>query len=153
MPHINIYTDGSCFPKEKKGTWAAILLIQEKKTIIKGEQTQTNHNRMELTAAIKAIEHVVLNKIPFSELSIFSDSQYVIGIPERKTKLKANNFFTKKGNKINNADLIEQLILLIEKYVINFIKVKAHQKKGADINYNSEVDKLVRKNLRNLSPN
>ncbi len=153
MPLINIYTDGSCFPKEKKGTWAAILLIQEQKTIIKGEQTQTNHNRMELTAVIKAIEHVLLNKMAFSELTIYSDSQYVVNIPERKNKLKANNFFTKKGNKINNADLIEQLIILIEKHVVKFTKVKAHQKTGSDINYNREVDQLARKNLRSLTSN
>lgn len=150
MPEINIFTDGSCFPKEKQGTWAAIIIIQKQETVIKGYVYDTSHNRMELTAAIKALEYVFSKKIKFSCLNLYSDSQYLVNIPQRKCKLTSSNFITKKGKKIQNYDLVEILLNLIQHHQIKFLKVKAHQKKGIEKNYNREVDKIVRSDLRAL---
>ena len=150
MPEINIYTDGSCFPKEKQGTWAAFIIIENEETIIKGHVGDTNHNRMELTAAIKALEYIFSQKIKFSSLNLYSDSQYLVNIPERKSKLISNNFITKKGKKIQNHDLVEILLNQIQYNQINFLKVKAHQKQGIEKNYNREVDKIVRADLMAL---
>ncbi len=148
MPQINIYTDGSCFPKEKQGTWAAIIIIEKQETIIKGQECDTNHNRMELTAAIKALDYILVNKIKFSSLNLYSDSQYLVNIPERKSRLLSNDFITKKGKKIQNYDLVEMLLNQIQHYQVNFLKVKAHQKQGIEKNYNRVVDKIVRADLR-----
>jgi ribonuclease HI len=151
MSLISIYTDGSCYPKEKKGTWATLIIIENQQTMLTGQEINTNHNRMELTAVIKALEYVYEKEIAFSKIDVYSDSQYVINIPERKTKLNASNFCSKKGREIQNTDLIKLLLETIQSQEINLIKVKAHQKKGLEPNYNRVVDKLARKNLRTIN--
>lgn len=154
---IEIYTDGSCHTKFKIGAWAAILFVANDKILLKGEVQQTTHNRMELLAVIKAIAFANENYKNVS-LVIYTDSQYVSRIPERKEKLKNNHFITKDGNPLQNLDLLKTFICQIEAQKIEFIKVKAHQKLHADssishINYNSEVDKLVRQMVRKAVKN
>jgi ribonuclease HI len=149
---IEIYTDGSCHTNYCMGAWAAIILVGGKKILIKGEAQNTTHNRMELLAVIKAVDFAVENHMDAS-LIIYTDSQYVFRIPERKEKLKRNHFITKKGTPIQNEDLVQALISQIETYTIEFKKIKAHQTHltaDPDIHaaYNSEVDKLVRQMVR-----
>jgi len=149
---IDIYTDGSCHTIHGIGAWAAIILAGHKKTQIKGEAQNTTHNRMELLAVIKAISFAVEN-YKDAALVIYTDSQYVFRIPERKEKLKQHHFQTKKGNLIQNSDLVQTLIDQIESYNIEFKKIKAHQKQltaNPDIHAscNSLVDKLVRRMVR-----
>jgi len=88
--------------------------------------------------------------LPFSKTTVKSDSQYVIKIKERKEKLKQANFITKKGKEIQNKDLVIRLIKFIETIELEFIKVKAHQKKTNIRNYNIDVDKTSRKIVRNI---
>jgi ribonuclease HI len=85
---------------------------------------------------------------------VYTDSQYVHHLPERKEKLKNKNFRTNKGTPIQNEDLVKILIAQIESHDINFIKIKAHQNSkhysaGSPEAYNSEVDRLARKLVRN----
>ena len=153
---IEIYTDGSCHTNFRIGSWGAILLLDEEKTTLHGEEQNTTHNRMELLAVIKAIEFIDKKGIR-APMVIYTDSQYVYHIRERKEKLKANHFITNKGTPIQNIDLVKTLITQIESHSIHFIKVKAHQKSEKDsqlelmnsrVNYNREVDKLVRETVR-----
>jgi ribonuclease HI len=149
---VEIYTDGSCHTQYTIGAWAAILLASSEKIILKGEAQDTTHNRMELLAVINAIEFAD-EKFKNASLVVYTDSQYVERIPERKEKLKKNNFLTKKGTPLQNYDLVQQLICQIESHTIEFVKVKAHQRPeagslNAQINYNSEVDILARQIVR-----
>ena len=57
-PVIEIYTDGSCHSQQLIGAWAALVFINGEKTILKGTEKETTHNRMELLAVINAIKHV-----------------------------------------------------------------------------------------------
>ncbi len=148
---IEIYTDGSCNAKLQAGGWAAILFIDEQKIVLKEAVSETSHNRMELLAVIKAIEYIDSNNIAPERIEIYSDSQYVVNLMERKEKLKLKNFLTKKGIPIKNLDLVQKLIAQIETHPISFVKVKAHQKQTEKVNYNIEVDKLVRKMVRGLA--
>ncbi|MCF6184409.1 MAG: ribonuclease HI [Bacteroidales bacterium] len=149
MNNITIYTDGSCHTQHKIGAWAAILLIGDEEIVLSGQKTETTHNRMELLSVIKAFEYIENHKFTGHKIIIKSDSQYVVGIQERKEKLKAADFITKKGNPIQNIDLVEQLIRYTETMNVQFIKVKAHLKKTDIRNYNREVDKLSRQIVRN----
>ena len=99
-------------------------------------------------AVIAAVHHATENNFSFSSIEIYSDSQYVVGILDRKEKLKKNQFITKKGTVMQNADLVQSLITLMESFPLTFIKVKAHQKPASEINYNREADILVRSLLR-----
>lgn len=149
---IDIYTDGSCHTIHGIGAWAAIILAGHKKIQIKGEAQNTTHNRMELLAVIKAISFAVEN-YKDAALAIYTDSQYVYRIPERKEKLIKNHFHTKKGTPIQNSDLVQVLISQLESCAVQFIKIKAHQQHVTAVpdihdSYNSVVDKLVRRMVR-----
>lgn len=143
---IQIYTDGSCHTQQLIGAWGAIILIHDKKVVLSNIETDTTHNRMELLGVIKAIEYLNENNLTENVIDVYSDSQYVVNLLTRKTRLKQKNFITKKGTPIQNSDLVQKLIQQIETHDINFTKVKAHQKDGDAMN--REVDILVRNLVR-----
>ncbi len=147
-PHIEIYTDGSCHTQLRVGAWAAIIFVNAKKTILKGTETDTTHNRMELLAVIKAIEFIDANNFGTEPFTIYSDSQYVVNLKGREEKLVSKNFLTNKGTSIQNADLVHTLLKQINTHTIEFIKVKAHIKPNGTQNFNNEVDHIVRKLVR-----
>ena len=145
---IKIFTDGSCHTQHKTGAWVALIFVGDKKIILQNILEDTTHNRMELSAVISAVHYVTENNIAYSAIEIYSDSQYVVGISDRKEKLKKNYFIIKKGTVMQNADLVQSLITLIETFPLTFIKVKAHQRSASEINYNREADILVRSLVR-----
>ncbi len=145
---IEIYTDGSCHTQARKGAWAALILLGNKREILTGVEEDTTHNRMELLSVIKSIEFVDSFQ-PGASLRIYSDSQYVCTLPDRMPRLKQNSFLTKKGTEIQNADLVNIFFRLIESHDIEWIKVKAHQRDNSEQTaHNRFVDKLSRKLVR-----
>ena len=139
---IKIYTDGSCIGNPGKGGWAAIIIINDKKTQITGSQENTTNNQMELLAPIKA-----LNKIPRgSKIQIFTDSKYVkSGITEWIHNWKKNGWKTANKQSVKNKELWTELDLLTEKFEIKWSWVKGH----STDKLNNEVDLLAR-NAANL---
>ena len=134
---IKIYTDGSCIGNPGKGGWAAIIIINDKKTQITGSQKNTTNNQMELLAPIKA-----LNKIPRgSKIQIFTDSKYVkSGITEWIHNWKKNGWKTANKQSVKNKELWTELDLLTEKFEIKWSWVKGH----STDKLNNEVDLLAR---------
>ncbi|RMG83073.1 MAG: ribonuclease HI, partial [Chloroflexi bacterium] len=55
-PEVTIYTDGGCKPNPGPGGWAALLIYGKHQKVLSGGEHQTTNNRMELTAAIMALE-------------------------------------------------------------------------------------------------
>ncbi len=108
----------------------------------------TTHNRMELTAVIKAIEFLRDNKKEVCTITVYSDSQYVTNLQDRKERLTGLGFASKKGRALNNSDLIKKLLKLYELYNIETIKIKAHQKINDLNKYNIEADILCREMVR-----
>jgi len=145
---IEIYTDGSCNPKYRVGAWAALIFTNNHKHVLHGLEKETTHNRMEMLAVVNSIEYVMKEFPENKSIKIYTDSQYVVGIPTRAKKLISKRFTANSGNSIQNIDLVEKLIQLIESSNILLIKVKAHQKVSETVNYNREVDKLSRKIVR-----
>ena len=134
---IKIYTDGSCIGNPGKGRWAAIIIINDKKTHITGSQKNTTNNQMELLAPIKA-----LNKIPRgSKIQIFTDSKYVkSGITEWIHNWKKNGWKTANKQSVKNKELWTELDLLTEKFEIKWSWIKGH----STDKLNNEVDLLAR---------
>jgi ribonuclease HI len=146
---ICLYTDGSCHTQLKKGAWASIILIRDKKIILEGIATNTTHQRMELMAVIKALLYLKDNNLTNEKIIVCTDSQYVADLLKRKERFVRMDYSTKNSNPIQNVDLVKELIALMEPLFIHFTKVKAHQKSlTADSRYNREVDLLVRKKMR-----
>jgi ribonuclease HI len=146
---VEIYTDGSCHTQMLNGAWAAIIICAGKKIIIKGTDINTTHHRMELLAVLKAIEFLQEKKVGHMVIRVYSDSQYVVGLPSRKQKLKDKDFRTKGGNVIANADLLARFFELLDINTIEFFKLKSHAKNGPQLNH--EVDLLVRQLVRDHS--
>ena len=126
---IEIYTDGSCHTQLCVGAWASIILQNENVINLSGVLENTTHNRMELLAVIKALEFVI-EKINQSNLKItvVSDSQYVVGLLNRRYKFILSDYKTKAGNDIRNKDLVLIFFNFTSNLNIDFVKIKAHQK-------------------------
>ena len=134
---IKIYTDGSCLGNPGNGGWAAIIIEDEKKTLIKGSKKDTTNNQMELLAPKKA-----LKKIPKgSSVQIFTDSKYVkSGITEWIHNWKKNGWKTANKQPVKNKDLWTELDLLTNEFKIKWIWVKGHSTDSL----NNEVDLIAR---------
>lgn len=148
LQKIEIYTDGSCHTQQCLGAWVAIVFIAGEKVILSGKELNTTHNRMELTAVIKTFEYIQQSTTKMPVIKVVTDSQYVTGLQARSGKFSTQNFITKKGTPISNADLVMKLLALTNALPVEFVKIKAHQKNTAVINYNIEADKLSRNIVR-----
>lgn len=148
MSFVEIFTDGSCHTQKCVGAWASVILIDAQKIILSGKEENTTHNRMEILAVINSINYVLQHFPTIRELKVVSDSQYVIGLVSRQSKFLTSDYTTKAGNDIRNIDLVKELLLLLSTIKVEFVKIKAHQKATAVINYNIEVDKLSRQLVR-----
>jgi len=147
MEELIIYTDGSCNHEQSFGAWAALIINENNEILLKGTETDTTHNRMELLAVIRGLEYSEKNYIS-SGIKVYSDSQYVVNLPIRQKKLEDRNFRTRSGNITKNSDLLKIFFKHIESKSISFIKIKAHQKASMANRYNRLVDKTSRRLVR-----
>ena len=136
---IKIYTDGSCLGNPGAGGWAAVIVKEnnQREEIFGGEEHTTN-NRMELTAAIKALE-----KIPTgAAVELFTDSSYLKNAFTQGwlVKWKRNGWRTSTGGQVLNKDLWLALDELISTRAVNFNWVKGH----AGNFFNERCDALAR---------
>ena len=142
---VKIYTDGACAGNPGPGGWAAIILSgNEKKELFGGEKLTTN-NRMELTAAIKALEYCSKQdeKQPsLKHIKIFTDSTYVKdGITVWINSWEKNNWKTADKKNVKNVDLWKKLKELSSLNQIEWFWVKGHSNNPM----NELADKLAKK--------
>ena len=142
---IKIYTDGACVGNPGPGGWAAVVLLEnEKKELFGGERLTTN-NRMELIAAIKALEYCVEQekKQPSLKLvRIFTDSTYVKeGITVWINNWEKNNWKTADKKNVKNVDLWKRLKELVKSNQVEWNWVKGHSEDPM----NDLADKLAKK--------
>ena len=137
MKHVDIYTDGACRGNPGKGGWGAILVYGKTEKELSGGEPSTTNNRMELTAAIKALSALKEK----CEVTLYSDSKYMIDAIEKKWVYSWKEKGWKKADKSPalNPDLWEKLLKLIELHDITFVWVKGH----AGHSYNERCDKLA----------
>jgi ribonuclease HI len=148
LPVIDVYTDGSCDTQFRIGAWVAIILHNNSRQVISGTEVATTHNRMELVAVINAIQFIKQQINEPGNVSVFSDSQYVTDLPQRRSRLVTSRFLSRKGTPIQNELLVKLLFDTLDLTTVRFEKVRAHQKKKTIANYNIEADLFVRKMVR-----
>ena len=135
---INIYTDGACSGNPGKGGWGVVILDNNKEIFLNGGDQITTNNKMELTAAIKALEYFETKK----NLIIYTDSKYVKdGIESWIINWKKNGWKTSTKKIVKNKELWMQLDDLINKHNVNWKWVKGH----SGLEYNEKADELARK--------
>ncbi|CAB9539118.1 Ribonuclease HI (EC 3.1.26.4) [uncultured Gammaproteobacteria bacterium] len=144
MNKIIIYTDGGCRGNPGIGGWGVWLRYGKREKKLNGSEKDTTNNRMELMAAIKALEAIKSANIA---IDLYTDSKYVMnGITQWIVGWKQKNWKTAAKKPVKNADLWQQLDKLNQKYQINWCWVKGHSgDKGndmADLLANQAMDNI-----------
>ena len=139
-PKVVIYTDGACRGNPGPGGWGAILISGAHEREICGGELATTNNRMELMAAIQALE---LLKRP-CDVELHTDSQYLrTGITEWINGWKARGWKTADKKPVKNDDLWKRLDEARARHKIAWRWVKGHN--GHELN--EKADELARKGM------
>ena len=140
-PKVVIFTDGACSGNPGPGGWGAILMYGEREKELCGGEPGTTNNRMELMAAIQALE--ALNKP--CKVELHTDSQYVKnGITEWMRGWKARGWKTADKKPVKNEDLWRRLDEARLRHEVDWRWVKGHN--GHELN--ERADALARKGLQ-----
>jgi ribonuclease HI len=121
---VDIYTDGACSGNPGPGGWGAVLSYDgHEKEIYGGEPEATTNNRMELMAAIRALETL---KRPVA-VRLHTDSTYVrSGITSWLASWKRNGWKTASKQPVKNADLWQRLEAAVLQHQVQWLWVKGH---------------------------
>jgi ribonuclease HI len=135
-PHVIIHTDGACSGNPGPGGWGAILTYGEHEKELKGGEPHTTNNRMELMAAISALEALKRS----STVEMHTDSKYVQdGISKWIHGWKRNGWKTAEKKPVKNVDLWQRLDAAIQKHHVKWHWVKGH----AGHELNERADQLA----------
>jgi ribonuclease HI len=140
---IIVYTDGACSGNPGKGGWGALLMYGDSAREISGYSPATTNNRMELSAAIEALEAL---KEPCI-VHLYSDSSYLVNAVNEGwlKRWTSNNWKTAAKKSVENIDLWQKILTLIKLHDVTFHKVKGH----SDNPYNNRCDELARQAIKN----
>lgn len=142
MPDLYAYTDGACSGNPGPGGWGALLVARDGETVVKerelkGGEAQTTNNRMELLAAITALETLAGP----SNITIVTDSSYVKdGITKWIFGWKAKGWKTANKKPVKNEELWKRLEEATRRHTVTWEWVKGH----AGHPENERADELAR---------
>ena len=138
-----VYTDGACSGNPGPGGWGATIKIGDETFEIFGGEDNTTNNRMELIAAIKALEYLNENH----KITLYTDSNYVKdGITKWIFNWKKNNWKTSAKKPVKNSDLWIQLDEIQNKREVRWNWVKGH----AGNLGNERADELARMGIKEI---
>ncbi|MGH8284114.1 MAG: ribonuclease HI [Gammaproteobacteria bacterium] len=145
MSEVVIYTDGACRGNPGPGGWAAVLRVNAREKILQGVEANTTNNRMELTAAVRALEVL---KQP-SRVTLYTDSEYVQkGISEWLPAWKLRGWKTAGRKPVKNQDLWQQLDAAAGRHAVAWRWVRGHVgnpgNEQVDRLANAAIDKMFR---------
>jgi ribonuclease HI len=143
LSHVEAWTDGACRGNPGPGGWGVLLRAGSRERELMGGEMLTTNNRMELTAAIRALESL---KRPCS-VDIYTDSQYVRGgITAWLAGWKRNGWRTSGRQAVKNQDLWEALDAAAARHEVRWHWVKGHsghpENDRADALANAAIDAL-----------
>ena len=141
MKKVTIYTDGACSGNPGPGGYGAVLVYGEHRKEFSGGEKQTTNNRMEVLAAIIALEALKEG----CEVELYSDSRYLVDAIEKGwvTRWKKNKWMRNKNEPALNVDLWERLLIALDRHNVNFHWVKGH----AGHPENERCDELAREGI------
>jgi ribonuclease HI len=134
---VDVFTDGACLGNPGPGGWAALLRSRGREKLLCGGEVHTTNNRMELSAAIMALEAL---KRP-CRVCVTTDSRYVMqGIEQWLPRWRARAWRTSEGKPVKNRDLWQRLADATDAHSVSWRWVKGH----AGHLENERVDKAAR---------
>ena len=124
MNTVEIHTDGACLGNPGPGGYGAVLRSGDRRREISGGYSLTTNNRMELMAAIRALQALTRP----AGVVLYSDSRYVVDAMEKgwARKWQANGWRRHKGIRAVNVDLWEALLQLCAEHTVQFRWVRGH---------------------------
>ena len=124
MKHVDIYTDGACRGNPGRGGWGAILVYGSREMELSGGESMTTNNRMELMAAIAAMEAL---REP-CEITLTSDSKYLTDAINKGwlESWKRNGWKKADKSAVLNVELWERIDALLALHKVTFVWVKGH---------------------------
>lgn len=159
MCHLQVFTDGSVNAQSKVGC-GAYLLVPDlnmpidslKDTVQVRRFKQTSSTKLELQTLLWALSETIASASGTDiTLTIYTDSQNIIGLPERRTRLEESNYFSSTNKRLNNYELYQEFYLLTSRLKCELIKVAGHQassKKNKVDRLFGLVDRASRRALR-----
>jgi ribonuclease HI len=143
MKQVEIHTDGACLGNPGPGGWGALLRYGSTERELAGGDSDTTNNRMELMAAIMALEAL---SAPCT-VTLHTDSQYVQkGIGEWLPNWIKRGWKTAAGEPVKNKDLWERLLIASSRHNVGWRWVRGH---NGHVD-NERVDKLARAAAENI---
>ena len=137
---VEIFSDGACSGNPGPGGWGAVLRYGTRERELSGGENPTTNNRMEMMAAIAALEAL---KRP-SRVALHTDSQYLRdGITQWMARWKKNGWRTADKKPVKNIDLWQRLDEALAHHNVEFIWVRGH----AGHPENERADELARRGL------
>ena len=123
MKKVEIFTDGACKGNPGPGGWGALLRMGRHEKEMSGGEPATTNNRMELTAAIRALEAL----IEPCAITLHSDSKYVLdGITKWVHGWQKNGWKNASKQPVRNADLWHELIAAAKPHHVEWVWVRGH---------------------------
>ncbi|MDE2485982.1 MAG: ribonuclease HI [Alphaproteobacteria bacterium] len=136
-PKVVIYTDGACSGNPGPGGWGAVMLSGEHRKELWGGELATTNNRMELMAAIQALEALTRP----APVHVFTDSKYVLdGITKWLPGWQRNGWRTAGKQPVKNVDLWQRLVAAMAPHEVTWRWVKGHNGDPG----NERADELAR---------
>ena len=140
---VEIFTDGACRGNPGPGGWAAILRYRKTTKVVSGAEPATTNNRMELLAAIEALERLTRP----CRVVLATDSQYLRrGITEWLPRWRDNGWRTTQKTAVKNQDLWQRLETAAQSHQIDWRWVKGHsghpENEQADQAANDAIDAM-----------
>jgi len=136
-PKVVIHTDGACSGNPGPGGWAAVLRYKDKERELTGSERNTTNNRMELTAAVQALQSLTRS----CRVIVYTDSEYLRrGITEWLPGWRRRNW-RRKGGVLANIDLWQALDAALQEHELEWRWVRGHTGNV----YNERVDQLAKK--------
>jgi len=140
---VEIFTDGACRGNPGPGGWGAVLRYKGKEKSLHGGERETTNNRMELMAAISALESLTRS----CRVHLTTDSQYVMkGITEWMANWKKRGWKTASRQPVKNVDLWQRLDKALAPHEVSWEWVRGHtghpENEMADELANQGIDEL-----------
>jgi ribonuclease HI len=143
MKKVSVFTDGACRGNPGPGGWGAVLRFAETEKELCGGELATTNNRMEMTAAIRALEAL---REP-CRVELYTDSVYLrSGITEWLPEWRRRGWRTASRKPVKNQDLWEELSALTDRHEVSWHWVKGH----AGHPENERADELANRGLEEL---
>ncbi len=145
MNHLHIFTDGSVNSKINVGYGSYLVVYDLNKPInvLWGDMKvkrfeQTNSTKLELQTVLWVLGELALHERKGVAISVYTDCQNIIGLPNRRARLEKINYYSSKKKRLNNYELYKEFYQLTSNLNCEFIKVVGHQESSKK----DRIDKL-----------